>query len=82
MLKKFAMLATMAALFVACGSSAETEMEAKGADMDVQAQEAMDKLEADMNAAEAAGIEAIDESVEAVDAAAVEAVEGIEKTAQ
>lgn len=79
MLKKFAMLATVAALFVACGSSNEAEMEAKAAEVEAQAQEIMDKLEADMKAAEAEANATMDEAVEGVEAAAEEAGEKVEE---
>lgn len=53
MIRKFALLATMAALMVACGGATEENMEAKAkADAD-SAKAAMEKIEADTKAAQA-----------------------------
>lgn len=51
MIKKFALLATMAAFFVACGSSTQENMENKVDESANAAQEALDKAAAEAEAA-------------------------------
>ncbi len=53
MIRKFALLATMAALMVACGGATEENMEAKAKMAADSAKAAMEKIEADAKAAQA-----------------------------
>ncbi|MBX2971613.1 MAG: hypothetical protein KF797_00780 [Flavobacteriales bacterium] len=77
MIKKFALLATMAAFFVACGSSTQENMENKAEEAGNAGQELLDKVEAETeaigNEAVATGEAVVDTIVatgtEAVDAA-------------
>jgi hypothetical protein len=88
MMKKFAMLATMAALFVACGTTAEETMDnaAEGVDNATeQAGEMIDEAATGMdNAAEATGA-AVDSAAAAtgaaVDAAATEVKDAVNEAA-
>lgn len=53
MIRKFALLATTAALMVACGGATEENMEAKAKMAADSAKAAMEKIEADAKAAQA-----------------------------
>jgi hypothetical protein len=53
MIRKFALLATTAALLVACGGATEENMEAKAKASADSAKAAMEKIEADAKAAQA-----------------------------
>lgn len=75
MIKKFALLATVAALFVACGSSTQENMENAAQETTNAAQEAMDKAAAE---AEAAAKEAAAAAEAAVDTAAAAAETAID----
>jgi len=72
MIKKFAMLASMAALFVACSGSNTEAMEQQAKEAEAQAQELLDKAAAEAEAAAAAAA-VVDTTAAAVDGA-VEAV--------
>lgn len=78
MIKKFAMLATMAALFVACSSSTTETMENNAEEAANSAQEMMDQAAAEAEAAAAeaaaAAAAAVDTAAAAVEGAATEAV--------
>lgn len=81
MIKKFALLATMAALFVACGSGNAEEMQKKADEAAAEAQAALDKLaaeaEAAAKAAETAAATAVDSTVKAAEGAVEEVKEEV-----
>lgn len=62
MTKKFVMLATVAALFVACGSESTETMENMPAEVEATVEESMDKIEAGAEAAAAEGEAVVDEA--------------------
>ena len=82
MIRKFALLATMAALMVACGG-AEENMEAKAKASADSAKAAMEKIEADAKAeaarADSMAKAAMDTTVKAVEGAVDAAKEAADK---
>jgi hypothetical protein len=85
MIRKFALLATTAALMVACGGAQEENMEAKAKAAADSAAKAMEKVAADMKAATTAAADSAiavgDSAVKAVNAAADEAKDAIKEAA-
>lgn len=80
MIKKFAMLATMAAFFVACSSSTQENMENKADEAANAAQETLDKAAAEAEAAAAAAATATEAAVDTAAAAVETAVDAAKET--
>jgi len=72
MIKKFALLATMAALFVACGSDNTEAMEQQAKEAEAAAQELLDKAAAEAEAAAAAAAVVVDTAAAATEGAVEE----------
>lgn len=81
MFKKFALLATMAAFFVACGSSTQENMENKADEAANSAQEMMDKAAAEAEAAAAEAAKAAEAAVDTAAAAAETAIDAAKDAA-
>lgn len=79
MIKKFALVATVAALFVACGSSNQEELQKQADEAAAQAQELLDKAAAEAEAAAAAAAAATEATIDSAAAAAEGAVEAIKE---
>jgi hypothetical protein len=79
MIKKFALLATMAALFVACGSSNTEAMEQQATEAAAEAESAAAAAAAEAEAAAAAAAAAVESAVDSTAAAAEGALEEVKE---